>query len=276
MDADATDARAPHPLVRRVHELLVVEPPRPLRRRERIARRVALPAVGLDDAHAAVDLVEPAALPRRDDRIAPDGGGPPAGDGPPRGPLHGCGTRGRARRSRRPSAQPPPARTPSRAAPRLRAHGGPAPRPRARGPRRDRARGGRLGGDRLRLLPDAAGARRCRIGRGRALLRGDRAVVRPSRPSGAARDPRRRVRVRGFGRQPPRPRARLPRLEHGDGRRDVGALSPPSDASAAHLRQCGPPRSARGLDPEDDAPGRGRAAARELGPDGRTAPKGEA
>src|SRR5438132_3899448 len=58
-------------LVERVHELLVVEPPvgPHLRGEERVADRVALPAVGLERADRAIDLVHPALALRREDRV---------------------------------------------------------------------------------------------------------------------------------------------------------------------------------------------------------------
>ena len=60
------DARLHRLVVERIHQLLVVEPPRELRRVERIADRVALPRIGLVHRDRLVDLVHPARLVGRD------------------------------------------------------------------------------------------------------------------------------------------------------------------------------------------------------------------
>jgi hypothetical protein len=72
VDAHGVDAALDDLLVEGVHELLVVEPPvrALLGGEERIADRVALPAVGLEAGDRVVDLVHPAALLRREDRMA--------------------------------------------------------------------------------------------------------------------------------------------------------------------------------------------------------------
>ncbi len=66
VDADGGDARLHRLVVERIHQLLVVEPPRELRRVERIADRVALPRIGLVHRDRLVDLVHPARLVGRD------------------------------------------------------------------------------------------------------------------------------------------------------------------------------------------------------------------
>ncbi len=72
MDADGRDARLHGLLVERVDELLVVEPPVRLElgRKERIADRVALPAVRLQGRDRAVDDLHPSVLLRREHGVA--------------------------------------------------------------------------------------------------------------------------------------------------------------------------------------------------------------
>ena len=71
MDADRGDPRLHRLFVEGIDELLVVEPPRVFRglRLQRVADRIALPAVGLDLGDAAVDLFHPAGLGRGEQRM---------------------------------------------------------------------------------------------------------------------------------------------------------------------------------------------------------------
>ena len=66
VDADRGDTRFDRLLVERIHQLLVVEPPREFGRRERIADRVGLPRIRLVGRDRLVDLLHPARLSRRD------------------------------------------------------------------------------------------------------------------------------------------------------------------------------------------------------------------
>ena len=70
VDADRVDAGLHGLLVEGVHQLLVVEAPRVLRRAERVADRVGLPRDGLQHLDRAIDLVHPVRVLRRDDGVA--------------------------------------------------------------------------------------------------------------------------------------------------------------------------------------------------------------
>src|SRR5262249_39568406 len=76
MSADGRDASFDRLLVERIHQLLIIEPPREFRRRERIANRVGLPGVWLVGRDRLVDLVHPSGLFRRDDGVGEQASGP--------------------------------------------------------------------------------------------------------------------------------------------------------------------------------------------------------
>ena len=72
VDAHGGDACLHDLLVEGVHELLIIEPPvgPELGGKERIADGVALPAVGLHDGDATIDLLDPPLALRREDGVA--------------------------------------------------------------------------------------------------------------------------------------------------------------------------------------------------------------
>ena len=71
MDADGGNTGLHRLVVERINELLVIEPPRVLRRLrlQRIADCIAFPAVGFDLGNATVDFFHPAGLARRKQRM---------------------------------------------------------------------------------------------------------------------------------------------------------------------------------------------------------------